>query len=630
MTASKIVLNAASGVGGAGLDVEEVFSTFLYTGNNTANRVINNGIDLAGEGGIVWTKIRYPAGDHSLWTTDIGAGYRLLPNETNAKLTDGGLTSFNNNGFTIQDNSSTNPNNNTMASWTFRKAPKFFDVVTWTGNGVAGREIPHNLGCAVGAMFIKRTDDSKYWPVYHRSTTATHFLRLNSTAAAQDSTIPFGDVEPTSTVFTVSGDEVVNTSGGTYVAYLFAHNNNDGEFGLDADADIIKCGVATISGDTTVDLGFEPQWVLYKNASANGNWTIIDSMRGWTADGAISALYPNTSGAESAGSGYEELTSTGFVLQNYTNGHNYVYIAIRRGTKVPESGTEVFDIDQWASGSPSFDSSFPVDFGLLKSTGSSSWNSGSRLTDNKTLNTNSTAAQSTQSDLKRDHMDGFWELGADSNYYGWMWKRAPNYFDVVAYTGNGTAGRTVSHNLGVAPEMMWVKQRPYSSDWRVYHSALGNTKVLALNSTAASATLTSAWNSTTPSSTVFTLGSSNDVNENPLGHIAYLFASLAGISKVGSYTGNGTSQTIDCGFSAGSRFVLIKRTDAIGDWHIYTSDRGIVAGNDPYLALNNSNEENAYGATDGIDPQSSGFIINQVSTHNLNVNNASYIFYAIA
>lgn len=115
----------------------------------------------------------------------------------------------------------------------------------------------------------------------------------------------------------------------------------------------------------------------------------------------------------------------------------------------------------------------------------------------------------------------------------------------------------------------------------------------------------------------------------------YLFASLPGISKVGTYTGNGgtvntngTSQTISCGFSAGARFVLVKRTDSTGDWYVFDSARGIVAANDPYLLLNSTAAE--VTTVDAVDADNSGFIVNQTSGTNLNVTSATYIYLAIA
>ena len=111
-------------------------------------------------------------------------------------------------------------------------------------------------------------------------------------------------------------------------------------------------------------------------------------------------------------------------------------------------------------------------------------------------------------------------------------------------------------------------------------------------------------------------------------YVAYLFTTLDGISKCGSYVGNGSSQTISCGFSAGSRFILIRRTDASGNWYVWDSLKGIVAGNDPHFHLNTTAAQ--VTTDDSVDPHNSGFIVNQVSATNINVSSGTYIFYAIA
>jgi hypothetical protein len=128
--------------------------------------------------------------------------------------------------------------------------------------------------------------------------------------------------------------------------------------------------------------------------------------------------------------------------------------------------------------------------------------------------------------------------------------------------------------------------------------------------------------------TALLLGGDTDVSGAGSTYVAYLFASCPGVSKVGSYTGNGSSQTIDCGFAAGARFVLIKRTNAAGDWYVWDTARGIVSGNDPHLSLNTTAAE--VTTNDTIDPASSGFIVNQVSATNVNVSSATYIYLAIA
>jgi hypothetical protein len=330
-----------------------------------------------------------------------------------------------------------------------------------------------------------------------------------------------------------------------------------------------------------------------------------------------------------------DITSTGFHLPYSGTGYNassstYIYIAIRRGPLAPpESGTEVFDVDAQAGGS-FVTTNFPVDMQINRNrTFASGAVAISRLTGGRALDTSSTGTEGGASYFEFDHQNGI-----EDNYQGidgciyWSFKRAPGFFDVVAYTGNGTAGRTVSHNLGVAPEMMWVKSRDGARLWAIYNEDLGGGKWLRLDSTNAVTTNNLMWNDTAPSDTSFTVGSSTAVNNSSEDYIAYLFASLDGVSKVGSYTGNGTSQTIDCGFTSGARFILIKSTDSTGDWYVWDTERGIVAGNDPHLSLNTTAAE--VTSDDSIDPDNSGFIVNQVGATNINVSSAEYIFYAVA
>jgi hypothetical protein len=175
---------------------------------------------------------------------------------------------------------------------------------------------------------------------------------------------------------------------------------------------------------------------------------------------------------------------------------------------------------------------------------------------------------------------------------------------------------------------MIVKSRNEPYEWAVYSSSLANTQYMVLNSTAAAATGATRWNSTTPTSTVFSVGTDNSVNANGTTYVAYLFATVAGVSKVGSYTGTGATLTVNCGFTSGTRFVLIKRTDLVGDWYVWDSARGIVAGNDPYLLLNSGNAE--VTTTDWVDTASSGFELSNSVGNLVNVVGGSYIFLSVA
>jgi hypothetical protein len=239
------------------------------------------------------------------------------------------------------------------------------------------------------------------------------------------------------------------------------------------------------------------------------------------------------------------------------------------------------------------------------------------------------------------YMDGY--LLPDSNpnrsvatagYVDYAFRRAPEFFDAVAYSGTGTS-QNLGHSLGVAPETVIVKNRSSAANWSVYHKDLPSSGILRLNQDVANLAGDGPFifgdDSTliAPTDSVFTVGGADGTsNTSGQTYIAYLFATLAGVSKVGSYTGNGTSQTIDCGFTSGARFILIKRTDSTGDWYVWDSARGIVAGNDPHLSLNSTAAE--VTTDDSVDAESSGFIVNQDAGTNVNVNTASYIFLAIA
>jgi hypothetical protein len=131
-----------------------------------------------------------------------------------------------------------------------------------------------------------------------------------------------------------------------------------------------------------------------------------------------------------------------------------------------------------------------------------------------------------------------------------------------------------------------------------------------------------------PTATQFYPGNASGSGASGSTYVAYLFASCPGVSKVGSYTGNGSSQTINCAFTTGARFVLIKRTDSTGGWLVWDSARGIVAGNDPYLALNSTAAE--VTSNDSVDTDNTGFVVNQVAASNINVNAATYIYFAVS
>ena len=637
--------------------IEDVFQTWLYSGTG-ASLTITNGVDLSGKGGLTWIKNRTYDYDNALFDTARGANQFLSSNLTQAQASAGNmLNSFNNNGFTLGTDGYTggavNASGSNYASWTFREQAKFFDVVTYTGNGVDGRQIAHNLGSAPGFMIVKRLNATSSWPTYHRSLGALYTTMLNLTDASYNSRYDWVDssgnpTAPTSSVFSVSGGYDVNANGGTYVAYLFAHDA--GGFGLSGTDNVISCGSFTTngSGSATVSLGYEPQYLLMKRTNAAQDWFVFDTMRGFSY-GDARPLYPNTSGGEASfGPNQFVPTATGFTVTAALSASSpYIYIAIRRGPmKVPTSGTSVFGLS--ARTGTGADATVTGGAGvsdavLIKNRGSAVNDLfASRLTGKGYLVTsteaNEVAAGTTILQANPwDVMDGV-KVGTSSTitnassntYINYLFDRAPSFFDVVCYTGTGSA-TTVTHNLTVVPEMMIVKKRNSASlqGWNVYNSSLGASSYVQFDLTNASNASATRWNATTPTSSVFSLGNTTSTNASGVGYIWYGFATCAGVSKVGSYTGNGSTQTIDCGFGAGgARFVLIKRTDSTGDWYVYDTARGMTTLTDPYWLLNTTAAEAA--TLGSVTTVSTGFALNSTILAAINAFGGTYIFLAIA
>ena len=166
-----------------------------------------------------------------------------------------------------------------------------------------------------------------------------------------------------------------------------------------------------------------------------------------------------------------------------------------------------------------------------------------------------------------------------------------------------------------------------SDDWYVWHSSFSATEGILLNSNGAKQTNRVWWNSTLPTSSVFTVERYGGYGASGNNYIAYLFASLDGISKVGSYTGTGNHIDVDCGFTSGARFVLIKRVDTSSTgWGVFDTVRGLTSSVDAYLFLNLTL---AQGTANILNPLSSGFKVVGTGS-DYNANGSTYIFYAIA
>lgn len=643
--------------------IEDVFSTYLYTGNGST-QTINNGIDLAGKGGLVWIKQRSGSQDHTIFDTARGVNNYLRSNSSGAQNPGGTytdlLTAFNASGFSLGADASTagfvNGSGSTYASWTFREQPKFFDIVTYTGNGVAGRTISHNLGSTPGCIIIKTVLNTNDWAVYHRGLGPTYISFLNSNGASSENSVYWNNTAPTSTVFSVGTDATVNSNGQTYVAYLFAHNA--GGFGLNGDQNVIACDMFTTNnvGGETVFVGFEPQLVIAKS-TVSGNWIIFDNLRGMLINNRSGAMLTANAATAELNAQRISVRPNGFSVTNFGVSEATIYIAIRRGPmRTPVSGTSVFNPLVYTGTNVDnrlVNTSIAPDMVFVRQRNDAVLAGmvvGDRLRGQGYLLTDSVASETEAADAfdrqlvsgteygnAFSSMNGFW-CGNDptaklninttsNNHVAEAFKRAPSFFDIVPYVGT-EATRTVAHGLGVAPELILVKAMDSGAGFRVYNAFDGINKVLALNENFESVTISGIWGNSNPTTTTFGLGPEAVVNASGVNFIAYLFASCPGVSKVGSYTGTGATQVVNCGFAAGARFVLIKRTDSTGDWYVWDSARGIVAGNDPYLLLNSTAAE--VTTTDWVDTAASGFELSNAAGNLVNTNGASYIFLSVS
>lgn len=324
ITAAPLLINPGSG----SPSISQIFNTSLWTGTGAA-RTITTGID-SGEGSLVWMKNRGSTVNHTIFDTIRGALNYLSTNLTNASTTQAGsLVGFDSSGYSLGTNSLTNTSTALYVGWQFRRAPKFFDIVQYTGDGVTGRQISHNLGVKPGMIFVKQTDAAANWAAQHISR-GSQFTLLNNTFEFFTDTSIWPSSSDASN-FTTGTNAVVNASGGTYVAYLFAHDPSPEGF--------IQCGSYVGNGSATgpvVNLGWRPQYLMIKNATGVGAWVLLDTARGLgqSAPASNGYLYANTAEAESGADKIADLRVDGFQIVNpfaqiNASGQTFIYMAIR-------------------------------------------------------------------------------------------------------------------------------------------------------------------------------------------------------------------------------------------------------------------------------------------------------------
>lgn len=611
------------------------------------------------------------SGNRMVWFKNYGAGYGIISDSVNFDgqyiPTGGDTISAQSNGITFNADSITSAGlmgaSGTDHAFLFElvEAAEVFDIVNYTGDGSSSHVIPHNLGVEPGMIIIKSHDDNSEWVVWHKDVNAANALALNSALKPHFHTAKVTAVS--SENFTVNDVWAANKSASNFVAYVFAADT----------AGKVKCGTYTgNNSDNTINVGFEPGFILVKNINSNYHWfASTEELMEWSTGG---YWEPSSDNAATVNTSYRvNQVSNGFKLTGSSsatngNGENYIYLAIANEIASETTTQLTFqdntNLDQLTSGMTvtSDGPGQPVDlFSSQAYTGTSTSqtvNTGVNLLDSGGLfwlkNRNSNGAHwlydsergsSSHLRLTTDEASNYGDsynidftndgvqIGSNGSinwsgntYVGWSFAEKPGFFDVVTYTGNGgsTANeQQISHNLGSKPGMIFVKRTDASGwNWSVYTDQIDGSYDYAYLNTDGS--FSSSSNNVFTDS-VFNVG--GVINTSGATYVAYLFADNPsnGI-KCGSYQGTDYSGTVqvDCGFEP--QWVMIKSTTSSDRWRIYwstSSNPGTTS-----LAANVNSAEDGGGGVPHISFTSSGFTVENSSGYSPNWAD-TFVFMAI-
>ena len=612
--------------------IDDIFATKSYSNRSPAIFNVQTGINVKDNGGLVWVKkatdptagiatphvlVDHIRGNHNVLPLSSGTDGQFYDSDTiDLTYISNGFqvgNGFDGTNFTVGypgQSWTTGQHKRRYTSWSFRKKSKFFDVVSYDGSNSA-QTIPHSLQSVPGMIIVKRYDGTGNWMVYHRHVGATKYGFLTSSSQFNTNSNVWNDTEPTDTHFTVGTDGNVAGIGKSFVAYVFAHD--EAVFGKNGNQSVIKCGGYSGNGTSqTINVGFEPQWLMikhYEGTTNNESWHIYDTERGFTGEDELQpAIRANSDSLESK-LGTARLTSKGFSLSttyhNQTN-HKYVYVAIRRRHKPPVAGigSDVFGIVGIRTGTgvdvigttvgntlgnQLFDyytdlhhhtADLVISKTQVGATNGAFWydrvrgnfkdlqssNAGIAGVGNTGFKLNETTPKSWGAgSVEIIHNDSINAVGSTS--VDWFFRRAPGFFDIVSYKGTGAA-QTINHNLTTAPNMMIVKNTSgnTSEDWAVYLkdiNTLGESdtkdKYWVLNSASGINTSTTVWNNTSPTASSFYVGADDKTNKLGENHIAYLFGTSNATSQFGwvYFALDGFGATIN--LDVVPRFIMFKQ-----------------------------------------------------------------------
>jgi len=651
------------------------FNIETYIGTNAAKSVTGLGFSP----GMVWWKNRSGTNSHAIADVVRGANKYVHPDGTNTENTSNGTSqdciSFDTDGFSIgtvsnagsintadgeivawawkaNDNEPTYNTNGTINSVVSTNDNAGFSVINYTGTG-SNATIGHGLSAAPTFMLVKNLSSSSAWAVYQSGMGATKYMSLNETTGASTASNVWNDTAPTSTVASIGTWGPVNTDGDKHIMYAWTDKTGYSKFG-------------SYTGDAqtnqTITTGFKPDFVLIKSTVGNANWRLYDTRRSIEQgfirahDTPVEYTDGDTPNIEIISTGFR-ITSGGVSNGINANGNLYTYYAFAKNVTSNTTLANSFNVIRYRGTGAARQvttAGFRPDFVWTKRTshtGSHGLFDSLRGTGMELASDSGGADQTSNNTITSFDSDGFtagsnWALNnTNYDYIAWCWKagntwqsnitgtiastvnaNTANGFSIVKYTGTGSNG-TVGHGLSATPTLIIAKNLDTAGGngdwdgWPVYSSTIGNDKLLNLKGNAAAESTGGTWGSTTPTSTVFTVQDNNDNNKDGDEIIAYCFHSVSGFSKIGTYTGNGSTQSIT-GVGFKPDFIMFKKTSASQDWLMVDALRG------GQIELVPNGTAANYTMTNGVSSfDDDGWTMG--ANNSLNTNSATYIYIAI-
>ena len=655
------------------------FNTVIYTGNGSTqstNSLSNQSGTINFKPDLVWFKDRGGVYSHSLYNSISGRDRFLRSNSTNSESTGASATqdlvSFDTNGFTLGTDYHTvnNANGRNYVAWNFKAGGTAvantdgttnsqvsvnntlgFSIVSYSGNSTSGATVGHGLDATPDLVIIKSSNASANWIVYSSPTGNGKYLYLNSTSSAQSANW-FDTSATTFTLNNTYGD--ANTSGRNYIAYNFTSKPGFSKVGS-------YTGNGSVNGPI-VQTDFEPAFLLVKGTGNVSGWLIHDNKR-TPSNPRDNVLLPNrTDGDIITPNVSVDFFANGFQIKTTNsdqngNNLNYIYLAIAAdGSTATPSLANSFatTLNNSPSNNQAVAAGFTPDSVWIKSySNSASWGQYDTVRGSgKVIQSDNTDAEydyaghpagnlamqftaggyttpptvnNNINNSSYDYINYFWKAGGtpyintDGTTTSVVSANQAAGFSIVQQTSNNS-NDTIGHGLSAAPELIISKNLSISGPWGAYNASNGVNGYLYFNQT-------NAWTSAPNvypivNSTVFSGGSGGWNNGTGNVYINYCFTSIPGYSKVGTYSGTASANSITTGFEPG--FIMIKRTDSAGSWVVMDSARGMGSNASalfPNLnALQSNGWNTAFTAT--------GFTISSAEAW-INASGGTYIYLAI-